>query len=145
MRRLCNLVYWLYVFDQKQSALNICELIHDVDFCYGNTYRFVDITCLYGLEIRLARELFDEKRNVNIPKDQLDHCLSKSVRRRLYYPKILSEKEIATWGNDHMIYALYEMIGRGETRLYPPLNENWDKIEEAIVKYINVLKEYGKT
>jgi len=33
------------------------------------------------------------------------------------------------------------MIGKGETGLYAELNENWAKIEETIIEYINLLKQ----
>jgi len=32
------------------------------------------------------------------------------------------------------------MIGKGETRLYTELNENWDTIEKTITEYIDLLK-----
>ena len=39
-----------------------------------------------------------------------------------------------------LIYALYDMIGKGETGLYTELNRNWTKIEETICMYIDYLK-----
>lgn len=40
-----------------------------------------------------------------------------------------------------LLLALYHMIGLGETGLYAELNENWEKIEEAINIYMDCLKE----
>ena len=142
-QELCELLYWLYILDHKQLALTICEFTHGSDFFYGQTCWNSDITCLYGLEIRIARELLGEKREIAMPKTHRDYCLSKSVERRQHYPKVLKEQEIA---RSHDVYeilsALYDMIGRGETGLYPSLNENWEKIEEVITKYSNALRKF---
>ena len=75
----------------------------------------------------------------------MDYYFSKKVKRELAYPKVLREDEITACGDRFMeaelLYALYNLIGKGETGLYKNLYENRDKIEGAIVEYINYLKE----
>ena len=143
MRELSSLAYWLYIFEYKELALEVCELVHDTDFALE--YEVDGIADMCGLEIRIARELFGEDRRRNIPPYLLDHYFSKKVKRELAYPKILREDEITAcidrFIETELLYALYNMIGKGETGLYEHLYENRDKIEEAIVEYINYLKE----
>ena len=143
MRKLSSLAYWLYIFKYKELSLEICELVHDTDFTVE--YEVDGIANMCGLEIRIARELFGEDRRCNIPPYLLDYYFSKKVKRELAYPKILREEEITACSDrlieDELLYALYNMIGKGETGLYEHLYENRDKIEEAIIEYINYLKE----
>ncbi|MCM1089888.1 MAG: hypothetical protein NC092_02710 [Butyrivibrio sp.] len=102
---------------------------------------------LYGLEIRIARELSGENRRANIPPHLLEYCLSKRVKKELSYPRILREDKIADCSNvfleTELLLALYNIIGLGETGLYPELNENWEKLEEAINIYIDCLRTYN--
>ena len=138
--KLCSLAYRLYIYGDKQLALEVCELTHGVNFDIEN---WCDgIANIYGLEIRIARELFGEKRK-NIPPQFLDYYLSKSVKKSLRYPQILREEEINSCDalEYDLMSALYDMIGKGETGLYTELNENWAKIEETIIEYIDLLKQ----
>ena len=143
MRKLSSLVYWLYIFESKELALEICELVHDTDFAFECEVDGIANMC--GLEIRIARELLGENRRHDIPPYLLDYYFSKKVKRELAYPKILRADEITAccdrFIETELLYALYNMIGKGETGLYEHLYENRDKIEEAIVEYINYLKE----
>ena len=143
MRKLSSLVYWLYIFEYKELSLEICELVHDTDFAVE--YEVDGIANMCGLEIRIARELFGEDRRCNIPPYLLDYYFSKKVKRELAYPKILREEEITACSDrlieDELLYALYNLIGKGETGLYEQLYENKDKMEEATVEYIHYLKE----
>jgi len=142
--RLCVLAYWLYIYGHKQLALDICELTHSVDFGYGySDYSSSGILNIYGLEIRIARELLGEKRN-NVKPKYLDYYFAKNVKKSLRYPQILREEEINNSYNYngleyYLLSALYDMIGKGETGLYKELNENWAKIEETIKEYIALL------
>jgi len=139
--RLCSLAYWLYIYEYKQLALEICELTHGVDFVYE--YWCSGIINMCGLEIRIARELLGEKRN-NIPPKFLDYYFSKRIKKSIRYPQILRKEEIFDCSDGSLEYillsALYDMIGKGETGLYTELNENWEIIEKAITEYINLLK-----
>ncbi len=139
---LCSVAYWLYIYGHKELALEICELTHGVDFAYE--YSWPGFPELYGLEIRIAREILGEERKGNIPPNLVGYYLSKGVRKKLRYPQILRE-EITAAHNEgllrvELIYALYDMIGKGETGLYTELNRNWTKIEETICMYIDYLK-----
>ncbi|MDE6616149.1 MAG: hypothetical protein K2K35_06240, partial [Lachnospiraceae bacterium] len=72
-------------------------------------------------------------------------CLLKKVKKDLSYPPILREDKIAgcnsSFLDTELLFALYNMIGLGETGLYTGLNKNWQKIEETINIYIDYLKE----
>lgn len=143
MRSLSSLAYWLYILGYKALALDICEIAHNTDFTA--VYEVDGFADMYGLEIRIARELLGENRRHNIPPILLDYYFSKKVKKELAYPKILREDEITAYNDRVMeielLYALYNMIGKGETGLYKHLHENWDEIERAIVEYIKYLKE----
>lgn len=143
MRRLSALAYWLYILEYKELALDICIIVHNADFT--DVYEVDGIADMCGLEIRIARELFGEDRRRNIQPYLLDYYFSKKVKRELDYPKILREDELTACNDRFMetelLYALYNMIGKGETGLYKNLYENRDEIEEAIVEYINYLKK----
>jgi len=140
--RLCSLVYWLYIYGHKKLALEICELTHSVDFVFDDWCSA--IINMYGLEIRIARELFGERRKSNNSPRFLDYYFSKRVRKSIRYPQILREEEISDCSAGFVEYvllsALYDMIGKGETGLYTKLNDNWERIEEAITEYISLLK-----
>lgn len=141
---LCSLAYWLYICDYKKLALEICELTHGVDFVFedGHNRGYPEI---YGLEVRIARELLGENRRDHIPPDLLGFYFSKRVKKQLRFPQILRKEEIAACNDDQgleirLLGALYDMIGKGETGLYSELNENWGEIEETIIFYIDYLK-----
>ncbi len=71
--------------------------------------------------------------------------LIKRVKKQVRYPQILREEDIATCNNSTLeavlFFALCNMIGKGETGLYPELNENWEEIELAIQEYIACLQK----
>ena len=142
---LCSLAYWLYIYGDKELALEICEIAHEVEF----SFEFMDwnsgIQNIYGLEIRIARELLGENRRNHIPLDVLEYCFSKKVKKALRYPQVLREDQIADCSSRfldmELLLALYNMIGLGETGLFTEINRNWEKIEEAINIYIECLKE----
>ena len=93
----------------------------------------------------MARELLGEDRRNGIPHNLLEYYFSKRVRKRLRYPQLLREREIADCSSRclkaELLAAIYDMIGKGETGLYAELNENWDEIEQAIKEYMDCLKE----
>lgn len=141
---LCSLAYWLYIYGDKELALEICEITHEVDFSFEFGCWNSGIQTIYGLEIRIARELLGENRRNNIPPNLLEYCFSKRVKKELNYPQVLREEEIANCSsrflNTELLLALYNMIGLGETGLYTELNKNWEKVEETINMYIDCLK-----
>ena len=143
IRRLRELAYWLYIFESKILALEICELALNADFSLE--YEVDGFADMYGLEIRIARELFGESRRRDIPSNLLDYYFSKQVKRELTFPKILREDKIAACSSrfleTELLYALYNMIGKGETGLYKHLYDNSFKMEEAIDEYIDILRE----
>lgn len=140
---LCSLAYWLYIYECKEHALELCECTHGIDFVYENKNGIQDI---YGLEIRIAREILGENRRsmINYPDRCIKIFFSKQVVRELKYPKVLREEEIAACNSrfltTELLYALYNMVGKGETGLYSELNRNWGEIEQTIIEYIDCLK-----
>lgn len=142
---LCSLAYWLYIYGDKELALEICEIAHEVEFSFEFINWNSGIQNIYGLEIRIARELLGENRRNHIPLDVLEYCFSKKVKKALRYPQVLREDQIADCSSRfldmELLLALYNMIGLGETGLFTEINSNWEKIEEAINIYIECLKE----
>lgn len=142
---LCSLAYWLYIYGDKEPALEICEITHEAEF----SFEFMDwnsgIQNIYGLEIRIAREILGENRRNNIPLNLLEYCFSKKVKKELRYPQVLREDKIAVCSSrfldTELLLALYNLIGLGETGLFIEINRNWEKIEEAIHIYMDYLKE----
>lgn len=141
---LCSLAYWLYIYGEKELALEICEVTHGVEFSFEFRGCNSGIQNIYGLEIRIARELLGENRRNSIPPHFWEYCLSKNVQKELGYPRILREDKIAGCSNafldTELLLALYNMIGLGETGLYAELNKNRGKIEETVNLYIGCLK-----
>lgn len=142
---LCALAYWLYIYGDKELALEICESTHAVAFSFEFGAWNSGIQNIFGLEIRIARELLGENRRNNITLNLLAYCFSKRVQKELRYPQILREDRIADCSsqflNTELLLALYNMIGLGETGLYDELNKNWEKIEKTIKIYMDCLKE----
>ena len=125
--------------------MKICEIAYEVGFSFELRDWNSGIQNIYGLEIRIARELLGENRRNNIPLNLLEYCFSKKVKKELRYPQVLREDRIADCSsrflNTELLLALYNMIGLGETGLFTEINSNWEKIEEAINIYIECLKE----
>ena len=140
--RLCFLTYWLYIYGQKELALEICEHTHNINFAYE--YSWHGYPDIFGLEIRIAREILGENRRAYIPLDLIEYYFSKNVKKECRYPQILREEQIANCNERiltiELLNALYNMIGKGETGLYFELNKNWEKIEETICDYMEYLK-----
>ena len=109
--------------------MKICEIAHGVEFSFEFRDWNSGIQNIYGLEIRIARELLGENRRNNIPPSLLEYCFSKRVIKEVSYPQILREDKIAACNskflNTELCLALYNMIGLGETGLYTELNKNW--------------------
>lgn len=145
MSNLCSLAYWLYIYDYKALALEVCESVRGLDFSEIAGCGLGGITDIFGLEIRIVRELTGEKRRFVIPEDLSDLYFSKRMKRNLRFPEILREDELNVnrfAAFDYTILrALFDMIGKGETGLYTELNENWDKMEAVICEYVGYLKD----
>lgn len=90
--RYCTLAYWLYIFGNKTMALALCEAVHGVEF----PFEFHDwqggIQNIYGLEIRIARELFGENRRDILPPALLDYFCSKRVKKAMRYAQVMPQQ-----------------------------------------------------
>ena len=91
MSRYCTLAYWLYIHGNKPAALTLCEAVHGVEFPFEFGYWQGGIQNIYGLEIRIARELFGEDRRKILPSALLDYLCSKSVKKAIRCPQVLPE------------------------------------------------------
>lgn len=91
MSRYCTLAYWLYLYGNKPAALALCEAVHGVEFPFEFGYWQGGIQNIYGLEIRIARELFGEDRRKILPPALLDYFCSRSVKKAMRYSQILPE------------------------------------------------------
>lgn len=140
---LCSLAYWLYAYGHKELALEICEQASGVDFEIEDDHS--DILNIYGLHIRIARELLGENRRDIITPELAAHYFSKVVKKESRYPQILREEKIASCNSrcleSELLHALQNMIGKGETGLYSELNENWENIEETITEYLDCFEK----
>lgn len=76
---LCSLAYWLYIYEDKELALEICKITREVEFSFEFRGWNRCIQNIYGLEIRIARESLGENRRNNIPTNLLEYCFSKKL------------------------------------------------------------------
>ena len=159
---LCHLAYWLYVYGQKELAMDCIALTHDVTFDLNyNVWTFIH--AMWGLEMRLLREedkgdeaqKIAETMNAHLltPNkiDNPDKMSAREEKRRsrfAYEDAIRKEKVEAslqennlTRANELRFVALLGMIGNTETGFYPQLNEHKQQIEEKIVEYVSELSK----
>lgn len=143
--RLCQLAYWLAIDGQKELALQLCEAARAADFSFEFELWPHGIQAIYGLEIRLARELLGQNWQDKVPQQVLLYFFSKQARKRARYPQILQQQQIAqAQGNALQVVllsALYDLIGLGETGLYPQIEQHRQQIEQATQTYMAWLKE----
>ena len=157
---LCHLAYRLYVYGEKQLAMQCIALTHDVPFTKNyNVWTFIHD--MWGLEMRLLREQGKEADAQKIAETMNIHLLTpgkidtpervpaKEERRRsrFTYEDTIKKEKIeyheregnATDANAWRFIALLRMIGNTETGFYPQLNEHKAQIEEKITEYIEIL------
>ena len=144
--RYCTLAYWLYIYGNKQTALALCEAVHGVEFPFEFGYWQGGIQNIYGLEIRITRELLGEDRRNIVPSALLDYFCSKSVKKVMRYPQVMPQQDLAS--PDHplceaeMFRMLYRLIGHGETGLFTELEHHWTKIEQTICLCMECLRDF---
>lgn len=150
--RYCTLAYWLYIYGNKPAALMLCEAVHGTAF----PFEFGDwqggIQNIYGLEIRIARELFGEDRRKILPPALLDYFCSKSVKKAMRYPQVLPEQTLFAGdcpsAGDRMLHeaemlrVLFRLIGHGETGLFTELDRRWEEIEQMICLCVKRLQTF---
>ena len=164
MATLCELVYWLYVFNDKENALKVCEYTN-IDIPITINYNIWDfILFIWGLEAHIYDEYgrMDDKnfrisqikkvRSTPKNKDETEESawkFSQKIMNRVSFESACmiknieqdSVKDDIKKGNKYRLLALYNMIGYGVTGFYPELEKNKDKLNSKINEYIMCLKE----
>ncbi len=159
--QLCELAYWLYIYGFSQYIHRLAEETHNIPFVM-NYNVWTAIFSLWGLEIRLLKEnrkndeadklIYQINEYYLLPRkdETYEYLVQWENKRRnnelFSFPKCTYNNEIAeapTKGtaNSWKMSALMRMIGDGSTGFYPKMNEEAEKIEECIQKYISDLKE----
>lgn len=145
MSRYCTLAYWLYIYSNKPAALALCEAVHDMEFPFEFGYWQGGIQNIYGLEIRIARELLGEDRRGIVPPALLDYFCSKSVKKAMRYPQVMPAQDLPS--PDHPLYevemlrVLYRLIGHGETGLFTDLERHREEVEQTICLCVERLRD----
>ncbi len=164
MATLCELAYWLYVFNDKENALKVCEYTN-IDIPITINYNIWDfILFIWGLEAHIYDEYgrMDDKnfrisqikkvRSTPKNKDETEESawkFSQKIMSRVSFESACmiknieqdSDKDDIKKGNKYRLLALYNMIGYGVTGFYPDLEKNKDKLNSKINEYIMCLRE----
>ena len=164
MTTLCELAYWLYVFNDKENALKVCEYTN-IDIPITINYNIWDfILFIWGLEAHIYDEYrrMDDKnfrisqikkvRSTPKNKDETEESawkFSQKIMNRVSFESACmiknieqdSVKDDIKKGNKYRLLALYNMIGYGVTGFYPDLEKNKDKLNSKINEYIMCLRE----
>ena len=164
MATLCELAYWLYVFNDKENALKVCEYTN-IDIPITINYNIWDfILFIWGLEAHIYDEYgrMDDKnfrisqikkvRSTPKNKDETEEStwkFSQKIMNRGSFESACmiknieqdSVKDDIKKGNKYRLLALYNMIGYGVTGFYPDLEKNKDKLNSKINEYIMCLRE----
>ena len=154
---LCHLMYWLYIYDRSDLALNCVALTHNIPFEKNfNTWTFIHF--MWGLEIRILRGQKNEPEaqkiietmnvhdftlgKVDTP-EQFPKKVEKRRGRQTYEDTIRQEKiersDNTKSANAWRFIGLLGMITYTETGFYPILNERKNDMEAKINEYINAL------
>ena len=164
MATLCELAYWLYVFNDKENVLKVCEYTN-IDIPITINYNIWDfILFIWGLEAHIYDEYgrMDDKnfrilqikkvRSTPKNKDETEESawkFSQKIMNRVSFESACmiknieqdSVKDDIKKGNKYRLLALYNMIGYGVTGFYPDLEKNKDKLNSKINEYIMCLRE----
>lgn len=164
MATLCELAYWLYVFNDKENALKVCEYTN-INIPITINYNIWDfILFIWGLEAHIYDEYgrMDDKnfrisqikkvRSTPKNKDETEESawkFSQKIMNRVSFESACmiknieqdSVKDDIKKGNKYRLLALYNMIGYGVTGFYPDLEKNKDKLNSKINEYIMCLRE----
>ena len=163
IENLCHLAYWLYVYDEKELAMNCIALTQDIPFDMNyNVWTFIH--AMWGLKMRLLREQGQADDAQKIAETMNSHFLTpdkvfntvekvqqfeEKRRTRFTYESTIREQDIErdlkennlNFANERRFVALFGMIGNIETGFYPFLNEGKARIEEKITEYISELSK----
>jgi len=165
VENLCHLTYWLYILGEKDFAKKCISLTDSIPFDINyNVWTFIH--AMWGLQIRILRENGKNAEADEIAEAINQHYLTPSKqfnetpekmqinerkrRSRFTLGEVSNQAKVegALADNDNKsanrwrFSALLRLIGDTETGLFPFLNEDKDKIEEVIKKYVEeILKK----
>lgn len=163
---LCELAYWLYVYDYKDEVVNIYNLV-DIDIPKKVNYNiWTWILSIWGLQAYIYElDGVTQKKDNIIENMKKVHSVPRSdeqsekeawafyekIAKRQTYEDICNEKKIERTILDkdkklevsYRFTALYKMISYGVTGFYPDLENNKEKLREKINYYIEILKCNG--
>ena len=163
MSSLCELAYWLYIYDCKEEALKVCEHVN-IEIPEKINYNVWDfIIWIWGLEAYIYNETGRNddknfrvaqmkkvwsrpKRNDETEEEAWRFC--QKIMNRKIFESICNTASIeqASAVNDkksenhYRLTALYSMIGYGVTGFYLNLENNKEKLSEKIKEYIMLLR-----
>lgn len=160
MEILCELAYWLYIYDHKDEVFAVAAETHNIPFV-RNFNVWTWIFAIWGLEIRIWRERdchqqaetliaeIDACYHVSNSESETEEWIDKWEQKRrsgemFTYPycanrQRIEEETSKAWANRLRLTALYRMIGDGATGLFPLMNRDADLIEETVQEYIKIL------
>lgn len=163
MTSLCELAYWLYIYNYKEEALKVCEYAN-IEIPEKINYNVWDfIIWIWGLEAYIYHETGREddknfgvtqmkkvwstpKRN-DVTEEEAWRFCQKIMNRETFESICKTAKiEQASAANDkklenhYRFTALYSMIGYGVTGFYQNLENNKEKLSEKINEYIMFLR-----
>jgi len=163
MSSLCELAYWLYIYDCKEEALKVCEHVN-IEIPEKINYNVWDfIIWIWGLEAYIYNETGRKddknfrvaqmkkvwstpKRNDETEEEAWKFC--QKIMNRKTFESICNTANIeqASAVNDkkaenhYRLTALYSMIGYGVTDFYLNLENNKEKLSEKINEYMMLLR-----
>lgn len=162
---LSELAYWLYIYGHEEEALQVCAFSHikepEPNKINYNVWSF--ILYVWGLEVYIYRKRGEEEKAAervaameriwatpsgkwNTP--EIAAAQNKLIRGRLsfddatYREKVeaaVAEKHAST-ANDYRFSALYNLIGKAATELFPQLEERKNDVEKVIEEYMQELR-----
>lgn len=161
MELLCELAYWLYIYDCRDEVFAVAAETHEIPFV-RNYQVWSWIFYIWGLEIRILKERGHQEQadelsakideyyllpvNEGETREEKEAAEQTRRSRELFsYPMCANQaaieaEESKVWANKMRLTALYRMIGDGATGLYPLMNRDMELIEGKIQEYIEVLK-----
>ena len=150
MEVLCELAYWLYIYDCRDEVFAVAAETHEIPFVQ-NFQVWTWIFNIWGLEIRIFKEHGQQEQAdeliakideyyllpANEGEDKEAAEQMRRSRELFSYPVCAGQAAIEAekskvWADKIRLTALYRMIGDGATGLYHLMNREMELIENKI-------------